>query len=120
MELVLLMQELVEDRSMKQLFSPIPVPTTIPLLAASIASSKSMVAGPIKMIKNLATDILSSIVDINKVPLIFDYSILIATIKEASVSLSSCIYQCLCDSDALTVTENSVNTGMQGFSRFVL
>jgi hypothetical protein len=120
MELVLLMQELVEDRSMKQLFSPIPVPTTIPLLAASIASSKNIVAGPIQMIKNLATDILSSIVDIDKIPLIFDYSILIATIKDASVSLSSCIYQCLCDSDSLTVSDNSVNTGMQGFSRLVL
>ncbi len=45
MELVLLMQELVEDRSMKQLLLPVPVPTTIPLLSASIATSKNVVAG---------------------------------------------------------------------------
>ena len=122
MELVLLMQELVEDRSMKQLLTTIPVPTSIPLLAASLASSKSMVAGPIKMIMNLATDILSSVVSMgaNAVPVIFDHSLLIATVKEASVSLSACIYQCLCDRDALTVSENAVNTGMQGFSRNIL
>lgn len=118
MELVLLMQELVEDRGMKQLlFSPIPLPTTIPLLAASIASSKNMVAGPIKMIKSLSTDVLASLVKINKVPVIFDYSLLITTVKEAAVSLSSCIYQCLCDSDSFTVNDNRVKTGMEGFSR---
>jgi hypothetical protein len=117
MELVLLMQELVEDRSMKQLFSPVPMPTTIPLLAASIASSKNVVAGPIQMIKSIVTDILSSLVSINKVPVIFDYSLMISTIKETSVSLSSCLYQCLCDIDSLTISDSNVDTGMQGFSR---
>jgi hypothetical protein len=121
MELVLLMQELVEDRSMKQLLLPVPVPTTIPLLSASIASSKNIVAGPIRMLKSMVNDILSTIVDIHVIPTIFNYSVIISTLKELSVSLSSCIYQCLCDSDALSISENDVVvTGMQGFSRNIL
>lgn len=119
MELVLLMQELAEDRSMKQLLLPVPVPTTIPLLSASIASSKNVVAGPIQMLKSITNDILNTIASIYKVPTIFDYSVLISTVKEASVSLSSCIYQCLCDSDAFIVSENNIMAGMQAFSRFV-
>jgi hypothetical protein len=115
------MQELVEDRSMKQLLLPVPIPTTIPLLSASIASSKNIVAGPIRLLKGMVNDILSTIVDIHVIPTIFNYSVIISTLKELSVSLSSCIYQCLCDSDALSVSENDVVvTGMQGFSRNIL
>jgi DmX-like protein len=117
MELVLLLQELAEDRSMKQLFSPVPVQTTIPLLSASIASSKNVIAGPIRMLKSLSSDILSTIANIIQTPSIFDSSIIILTVKESSVSLSSCIYQCLCDSDAFIVSNSDVDTGMQGFSR---
>lgn len=121
MELVLLMQELVEDRSMKQLLLPVPVPTTIPLLSASIATSKNVVAGPIQMLKSFVQDILSSLSAMHTIPTIFDYSVIILTVKELAVSLSSCIYQCLCDSDALIVSENEVvTTGMQGFSRNIL
>lgn len=104
MELVLLMQELVEDRStaMRQLCETVPLQTTttIPLLAASIASSKNILAGPIQMLKRLSFDVLSSVASIVRVPNIFDYPILISTLKEVSVSLSSCIYQCLCDYDS--------------------
>jgi hypothetical protein len=57
MELSLLMQELIEDRSMKQLFLPVPVPTTIPLLSASVASSKNIIAGPIQIIKGIVTEV---------------------------------------------------------------
>jgi len=120
MELVLLMQELVEDRSMKQLLLPVPVPTTIPLLSASIATSKNVVAGPIQMLKSFVKDILSSLSAMHTIPTIFDYSVIILTVKELAVSLSSCIYQCLCDSDALIVSENEVVTGMQGFGRNIL
>ena len=119
MELSLLMQELIEDRSMKQLLLPVPVPTTIPLLSASVASSKNVIAGPIQIIKSIVTEILCAISSIkgNSVPTIFDNSIIILTLKDLALSLSSCVYQCLCDSDAFTVPENQVNTGMQGFSR---
>lgn len=117
MELVLLMQELVEDRSMKQLLSPVPISTTIPLLSASIASSKNVVAGPIRMLKSMVNDILSTIGGIHSIPSILNHSVIMSTLKELSVSLSSCIYQCLCDSDVFTVSDNDVGTGMQGFSR---
>lgn len=125
MELVLLMQELVEDRSMKQLLYPLRVQTSIPLLSASIASSKSIVAGPIQMIKSIATDILTSIIGINHIPTIFDYSVVIATLKEAAISLSSCIYQCLCDSDVVLGGGPASDTwtgatGMQVFLTFDL
>jgi hypothetical protein len=118
MELILLMQELTEDRGMKQLLSPLPLPTTIPLLTAIVVSSKTVVAGPIRMIHSLINDILSTITDLEAhIPTIFDNAITISTIKELSVSLSACIYQCLCDSDAFCVPKNSVVTGMQGFCR---
>lgn len=118
MELALLMQELIEDRSMKQLLLPVPVPTTIPLLSACVASSKNVIAGPIQMIKSLVTEIMRSISSIQQIPAIFDSSVVILTAKDQSVSLSSCIYQCLCDSDSFNEPTNSeVVTGMQGFSR---
>jgi hypothetical protein len=117
MELLLLMLELIEDRSMKQLLLPVPVPTTIPILSACIASSKNVLAGPIQMLKSLVNDILSSIYGIHAVPNVFECPVVISTMKELSVSLSSCIYQCLCDSDSLIVSNSNVVTGMQGFSR---
>ena len=120
MELILLMQELTEDRGMKQLLSPLPLPTTIPLLTAIVVSSKTVVAGPIMLINSLIRDILLTINDFSvNVPTIFDNAIAISTIKELSVSLSACIYQCLCDSDAFSVPKNSVVTGMQGFCRYL-
>ena len=103
MELLLLMQELIEDRSstVKQLCEPMPIntATTIPLLSASIASSNNMLAGPIRILRRLSTDLLSTISSINVFPTIFDFPITITTVKDISVSLSACIYQCLCDSD---------------------
>lgn len=111
MELLLLIQELVEDRSssVKQLCEPMPLnsTTTIPLLSASIASSKNMLAGPIQMVRRLSTDLLSTISSINVFPTIFDFPLTITTIKEISVSLSSCIYQCLCDSDNIVYSKNN-------------
>jgi hypothetical protein len=119
MELSLLMQELIEDRSMRQLYQSAPAPTTIPLLSASVASSKSVIAGPIHMIKSIVTEILCPVAAINNScsPTIFNNSISILTIKDLSVSLSSCVYQCLCDSDAFPQPQSHVVTGMQGFSR---
>lgn len=117
MELALLMQELMEDRSMKQLLLPVPIPTTIPLLSACVASSKNIIAGPIRMIKSTVTEILRSIANLQQVPTIFDSAIVILTVKDQALSLSSCIYQCLCDSDSFSEPNNEVDTGMQGFRR---
>lgn len=110
MELSLLMQELIEDRSMKQLFQSAPAPTTIPLLSASVASHKGVVAGPIHMIKGIVTEILCSVSAIQNhcAPSIFNNSISILTIKDLSLSLSSCVYQCLCDSDTFPQPQHQV------------
>jgi DmX-like protein len=117
MELLLLMQELAEDRSIKQLLLPVPISTNIPLFAASVASSKNIIAGPIQMLKSLISDILSTLSSINSLPTIFDSYSTISTIKELSISLSSCIYQCLFDTEAFNVSEIDVDARMQGFSR---
>jgi DmX-like protein len=118
MELLLLMQELAEDRSIKQLLLPVPISTSIPLFAASVASSKNIIAGPIQMLKSLISDILSTLSDISSLPTIFDSYLIISTIKELSISLSSCIYQCLFDSESFNVNEIDVDARMQGFSRY--
>jgi hypothetical protein len=112
MELSLLMQELIEDRSMKQLFQSAPVPTTIPLLSASVASHKGVVAGPIHMIKSIVTEILCSVSALQNQcqPSIFNDSITILTCKDLSLSLSSCVYQCLCDSDAFPQPHHQVSS----------
>ena len=118
MELALLMHELVEDRSMKQLFMPVPLHTSIPLLSASVASSKNVIAGPIRMIKSIVSEILVSMANIQFIPNIFDNSITIWTVQDLALSLSSCVYQCLCDSDTFSLPEIEVVTGMQGFSKY--
>ena len=48
MELVLLLQELQQENNKQQLLSPLPLPTTLPLLSASIASNKTVVVDPVK------------------------------------------------------------------------
>ncbi|KAH7963093.1 hypothetical protein HPB52_019556 [Rhipicephalus sanguineus] len=53
MELNLLLQELQQDRSQQQLLSPLPFPTTLPLLAASVACQKTVVADPVRLLQLL-------------------------------------------------------------------
>lgn len=48
MELVLLLQELQQDKGHQQLLSPLPFPTTLPLLSATVACSKTVVADPVR------------------------------------------------------------------------
>ena len=87
MELALVMQELIEDRSMKQLLLPVPVSTTIPLLSACVAGSKNLIAGPKRIIKSIVTEILRSISSIQQMPTTFDNSVIILTVKDQSLSL---------------------------------
>ena len=63
MELILLLQELQQEKSHKQLLSPLPFPTTLPLLSACIAQQKTVVADPVRHLHNLAHDMLISITD---------------------------------------------------------
>lgn len=48
MELVLLLQELQQEKTQQQLLSPLPFPTTLPLLSASVACNKTVVADPVR------------------------------------------------------------------------
>lgn len=46
---------------MKQLQSPLPLPTTLPLLSACIASTKTVIANPVLHLSNHIHDILHTI-----------------------------------------------------------
>ncbi|CAG2169135.1 unnamed protein product [Oppiella nova] len=110
MELILLLQELQQERSQQQLLSPLPFPTTLPLLAASVACQKTVVADPIRHLQSVTHDILNTVLDMTSPPLTVtpNYS-LIYVLRDLGISLSSCIYQSLCDSDAIT-SKPGVNT----------
>lgn len=61
MELVLLLQELQQEKTHQQLVSPLPFPTSLPLLAASVASSKTVIADPIRYLQSLTHDMLQTV-----------------------------------------------------------
>ena len=61
MELVLLLQELQQEKTHQQLLSPLPFPTSLPLLAASVASSKTVIADPIRYLQCLIHDMLQTV-----------------------------------------------------------
>uniref|UniRef100_A0A5F8HIB8 Dmx like 2 n=1 Tax=Monodelphis domestica TaxID=13616 RepID=A0A5F8HIB8_MONDO len=67
MELKFLLQESQQETTVKQLQSPLPLPTTLPLLSASIASTKTVIANPVLYLNNHIHDILHTIVQM-KVP----------------------------------------------------
>ncbi|GFU53274.1 dmX-like protein 2 [Trichonephila clavipes] len=113
MELILLLHELQQERSRQQLLSPLPFPTTLPLLAASVACQKTVVADPIRHLQSLAHDILLTIIDMTDPPTVSNasYSHLIV-LRDLSTSLSACIYESLCDSDTFVVKQG----GARGLS----
>lgn len=98
-ELVLLIQELIEYREVKKLASPVPPPISIPLLTSMIINSKTIVASPIRIIQGIITDILMTTINMKNNPLEGENFQSIFTMKDLSMSLSACIYQCLCDGD---------------------
>ncbi|XP_069136751.1 dmX-like protein 2 [Argopecten irradians] len=116
MELLLLLQELQQDKPQQQLLSPLPFPTTLPLLSASIASSKTVVADPIQHIQCMTQDLLHSIVELTVPPSLGINMNTVLVMQNLSVALSSCIYQCLCDCDSFVVSLNETQgTTMDGF-----
>ncbi|XP_017781826.1 PREDICTED: dmX-like protein 2 isoform X2 [Nicrophorus vespilloides] len=96
MELVLLLQELQQEKTHQQLLSPLPFPTSLPLLAASVASSKTVIADPIRYLQCLTHDMLQSMVELPQ-PETNQSQLLV--LRDLAVALSACIYQSLCDSD---------------------
>lgn len=116
MELVLLLQELQQEKTQQQLLSPLPFPTTLPLLSACVAGNKTVIADPIKYLQSHTQDMLQTIIDFRS-PLISvkeNTFSEIFVLKDLAVALSSCIYQSLCDSESFIVNHNILNnTGYQ-------
>ncbi|XP_072938045.1 dmX-like protein 2 isoform X3 [Epargyreus clarus] len=101
MELVLLLQELGQDKQHQQLLSPLPFPTTLPLLAAAVAANNTVVADPVRHLQAVAHDMLGTIGELG-IPGGSATRIL-HTLRELAVALSACIYQSLCDSDTFSL-----------------
>lgn len=107
MELVLLLQELQQEKTQQQLLSPLPFPTTLPLLSACVAGNKTVIADPIRYLQQQTHDMLQTVVELRGPPVgindphISDVFIL----RDLAVALSACIYQSLCDSDSFSVKQ---------------
>lgn len=109
MELVLLLQELQQEKTQQQLLSPLPFPTTLPLLSACVAGNKTVIADPIHFLQQHTHDMLQTVVDLRGPPMgIRDpYSAEVFVLRDLAVALSACIYQSLCDSDTFSVKHTS-------------
>ncbi|CAN8004947.1 unnamed protein product [Ixodes hexagonus] len=115
MELNLLLQELQQDRSQQQLLSPLPFPTTLPLLAASVACQKTVVADPVRLLQLMAQDILQTVVEFQEPPGAATSAVTFSRVSvlwDLGTSLSACIYQALCDSDSFGGRAQGTNRGL--------
>ncbi|KAL1117871.1 hypothetical protein AAG570_004184 [Ranatra chinensis] len=111
MELVLLLQELQQEKTQQQLLSPLPFPTTLPLLSASVACNKTVIADPVRHLQALTHDMLQTIVEQRTPPSLNCVNLSeVFVLRDLAVALSSCIYQSLCDSDTC-----SIKTNVDGF-----
>lgn len=117
MELILLLQELQQEKIQKQLLSPLPFPTTLPLLSASVASAKTVIADPIRYLQSVIHDILHTVIEFRTPPSMVSPINKAFTLRNISAALSACIYQALCDSDNFVVAiSDHVDVGMEGFT----
>ncbi|XP_066490922.1 dmX-like protein 2 isoform X1 [Tiliqua scincoides] len=113
MELKFLLQESQQETTVKQLQSPLPLPTTLPLLSASIASTKTVIANPVLYLNNHIHDILHTIVQMKTPPYPNIEDVKVHTLYSLAASLSASIYQALCDSHSYrSQTETNQFTGM--------
>lgn len=105
MELVLLLQELQQEKTQQQLLSPLPFPTTLPLLSASVACNKTVVADPVRHLQSLAHDMLQTLVELRSPPTPSrnTHYCEVFIMRDLGVALSACIYQSLCDSDTFVM-----------------
>ncbi|OBS78650.1 hypothetical protein A6R68_18963, partial [Neotoma lepida] len=113
MELKFLLQESQQETTVKQLQSPLPLPTTLPLLSASIASTKTVIANPVLYLNNHIHDILYTIVQMKTPPHPNVEDVKVHTLHSLAASLSASIYQALCDSHSYSSQpEGNQLTGM--------
>ena len=81
MELILLLQELQQERTTrKQLTSPLPFPTTLPLLSSSIA--RTVIVNPIRHIENMTSDLLRSTAAMKSPPSLGDCPVVIEKVSQ--------------------------------------
>lgn len=109
MEILLLLQELHQDPSRKSvLAAPLPVQSSFPLLAASVASIKTDIAGPLRYLHCQISDLLKSFCDLQCPPKFNEMSIKMSMFYMLSQGLSSCIYESLCDVDNLALPKGLI------------
>ncbi|KAK0144417.1 DmX-like protein 2 [Merluccius polli] len=113
MELIFLLQESQQETTVKQLQSPLPLPTTLPLLSASIAPTKTVIANPVLHLSNHIHDILHTITHMDAPPHPSATDDRVIALHTLAASLSACIYQALCDSHSYSSqAEANQFTGM--------
>uniref|UniRef100_T1IMB2 RAVE complex protein Rav1 C-terminal domain-containing protein n=1 Tax=Strigamia maritima TaxID=126957 RepID=T1IMB2_STRMM len=118
MELILLLQELQQEKTQHQLLSPLPFPTTLPLLSASVACHKTVVTDPIRHLQAMSHDILSTMINLPSpaIPSFVSYAE-VFVLRDLSIALSACIYQSLCDSESFCVKQNGyLSAGMEALA----
>lgn len=123
MELVLLLQELQQEKTQQQLLSPLPFPTTLPLLSACVACNKTVIADPIRHLQSQAHDMLQTMAEFRTPPLPSRTMLAeVLILRDLAIALSACIYQSLCDSDSFSVKQQQDvhNPGMDTLARLNL
>ncbi|GAB6032390.1 hypothetical protein CHUAL_011029 [Chamberlinius hualienensis] len=118
MELILLLQELHQEKTQRQLLSPLPFPTTLPLLSASVACHKTVVTDPIRHLQAMTHDVLHTIVGFHKPPIPGCSSLSeVFILRDLSIALAACIYQSLCDSESFSVKQSGfLSAGMESLA----
>uniref|UniRef100_A0A4W3KHV9 Dmx-like 2 n=1 Tax=Callorhinchus milii TaxID=7868 RepID=A0A4W3KHV9_CALMI len=111
MELIFLLQESQQVKFYPNT-SPLPLPTTLPLLSASIAPTKTVIANPVMHLSNYIHDILHTVVQMSCPPIPDHRDEKVSTLHTLAASLSACIYQSLCDSHSYSQTDTNRFTGM--------
>lgn len=124
MELILLLQELQQEKSQQQLLSPLPFPTTLPLLSATVAGNKTVIADPVRHLQSHAHDMLQTIIELSGPPQVANIQQLrrVFELRDLAVALSACIYQSLCDSDTCSIknavsSEAFLSPGLENIAR---
>uniref|UniRef100_UPI0037E8A65A dmX-like protein 2 isoform X5 n=1 Tax=Semicossyphus pulcher TaxID=241346 RepID=UPI0037E8A65A len=113
MELLFLLQESQQETTVKQLQSPLPLPTTLPLLSACIAPTKTVIANPVLHLSNHIHDILHTVTHMDTAPHPDLMDDRVNALHTLAASLSACVYQALCDSHSYSSqTEANQFTGM--------
>jgi hypothetical protein len=119
MELVLLLQELQQEKTQQKLLSPLPFPITPPLLSCSVAYNKTVVADPARHLQ--AHDMLQTIVELGSPPVPSQTHFSeVFVLHDLAVALSACIYQSLCNSETFGVeqqTDNFQSIGLEPLAR---